>query len=107
MSSRQLEIDVLRALYRLSRRRAPEPTLELLAARVDSDHASVRRALFGLAQNGLIQRTPAGLRLSLEGLAVAVSAAPVARRRGREVIRATRPRMEPDRLTLSSNHRAA
>lgn len=67
------EIDVLRALFRFSRRRK-SPTLESLVTRLSSDESTVRRALFTLAKTGLIQRTPAGLRLTLEGLAVAVAA---------------------------------
>src|SRR5690242_16156173 len=68
------EIDVLRALLRLARRRTP-PTLEQLFVRVGGDEASVRLALRSLARKGLVQRTPAGLRLSLPGLAVAVACA--------------------------------
>lgn len=67
-----LEIDVLRAFLRLARRRT-SPTLARLVERVPGDEADVRRALFSLARQGLIQRTPAGLRLSLAGLAVAVA----------------------------------
>jgi DNA-binding IclR family transcriptional regulator len=69
-----LEIDVLRALLRLARRRTP-PTLEQVVVRVGGDDAAVRRTLTSLAKNGLVQRTPAGLRLSLAGLAVAVACA--------------------------------
>jgi DNA-binding IclR family transcriptional regulator len=68
-----LEIDVLRAFLRLARRRT-SPTLARLVERVPGDEADVRRALFSLARQGLVQRTPAGLRLSLAGLAVAVAA---------------------------------
>jgi len=77
-----LEIDVLRALLRLARRRTP-PTLEQIVVRVGGEEADVRRALRSLARSGLVQRTPAGLRLSMAGLAVAVACAqrsrPVAR----------------------------
>ncbi|HVH47503.1 MAG TPA: hypothetical protein VM925_34445 [Labilithrix sp.] len=69
-----LEIDVLRALLRLARRRKP-PTFEQLFGRVGGDDAAVRCALRSLAKRGLVQRTPAGLRLSLPGLAVAVACA--------------------------------
>jgi DNA-binding IclR family transcriptional regulator len=69
-----LEIDVLRALLRLARRRTP-PTLEQLVVRVGSEEADVRHALVALGKSGLVQRTPAGLRLSLPGLAVAVACA--------------------------------
>jgi DNA-binding IclR family transcriptional regulator len=66
------EIAVLRALLGLSRRRS-SPSLATLAVRVGAEEATVRRALFSLAKSGLIQRTPAGLRLTLGGLAVAVA----------------------------------
>jgi hypothetical protein len=69
-----LEIDVLRALLRLARRRT-HPTLDQLVVRVGAEESEVRRALFALARGGLVQRTPAGLRLSLLGLAVAVASA--------------------------------
>jgi DNA-binding IclR family transcriptional regulator len=67
-----LELDVLRALLRLARRRTP-PTLEQLADRVHGDETAIRTTLKALASSGLVQRTPAGLRLSLAGLAVAVA----------------------------------
>jgi DNA-binding IclR family transcriptional regulator len=69
-----IEIDVLRSLLRLARRRTA-PTLDQLVERVGADESSVRRALVSLARGGLVQRTPAGLRLSLSGLAVAVACA--------------------------------
>lgn len=69
-----LEIDVLRALLRLARRRSP-PTLAQVVTRVGGDEAAVRRALRTLARSGLVQRAPAGVRLSLPGLAVAVACA--------------------------------
>ena len=64
------ETDVLRALLRLARR-PTAPTLEQLS--VGGDDQAVEGALRALAQKGLVQRTPAGLRLSMEGLAVAVA----------------------------------
>lgn len=67
-----LDIDVLRALLRLARRKTA-PTMNQLVVRVGADEAAVRRSLVALARNGLVQRTPAGLRLSLPGLAVAVA----------------------------------
>lgn len=69
-----VEIDTLRALLRLARRRTP-PTLEQLLVRVGGEEDDVRRALGSLAERGLVQRTPAGLRLSLAGFAVAVALA--------------------------------
>jgi DNA-binding IclR family transcriptional regulator len=65
-------IDVLHALLRLSRRRK-SPTLDMLVAATGIHERGVRRSVFTLAQSGLVQRTPAGLHLTLAGLAVAVS----------------------------------
>lgn len=67
-----LELDVLRALLRLSRRRTA-PTLEALVVRVGAEELEVRNALRVLAWQELVQRTPKGLGLSLSGLAVAVA----------------------------------
>lgn len=69
-----LHVDVLRALLRLARRRTP-PTLEQIVVRVGGEEDDVRRALGALSKSGLVQRTPAGLRLSLAGFAVAVACA--------------------------------
>lgn len=91
-----LEIDVLRALLRLARRRTP-PTLEQLVVRVGGEEADVRRALSSLAKSQLVQRTPAGLRLSLAGLAVAVACAQ----------RPARPRAVPAATPLVRRRRAA
>lgn len=66
------EIAVLRALLRLARRRTP-PTAGELLVRVDADAPAIRRALGSLARAGLVQRTPAGPRLTLAGFAVAVA----------------------------------
>lgn len=66
------ELDVLRALLRLARRRTP-PSLEALVVRVGVEEPEVRNALRVLAWQGLVQRTPAGLGLSMQGLAVAVA----------------------------------
>jgi DNA-binding IclR family transcriptional regulator len=67
-----LEIDVLRALLRLARRRTP-PTIEQLLLRVGADEPAVRRALSALIRGGLVNTTPRGPRLSLPGFAVAVA----------------------------------
>jgi hypothetical protein len=67
-----LEIDVLRSLLHITHR-GDAPTLAQLTESVGADDAAVRRALHALAHNGLVQRTPGGLRLSLAGLAVAVA----------------------------------
>lgn len=69
-----LEIDVLRALLRLARRRTP-PTPEQLLVRVRGDERAIGEALAALARRGLVHETPAGLRLSLAGFAVAVAVA--------------------------------
>lgn len=73
-SPKSLDLDVLRALLRLARRRTP-PTLDQLVVRVHAEEPEVRRSLASLARAGLIQRTQEGLRLSLAGLAVAVACA--------------------------------
>jgi DNA-binding IclR family transcriptional regulator len=80
-----LDTTVLRALLRLARRRTPRrspprgdagaPLLEQLVVRVGASEPEVRKSLASLARSGLVQRTPAGLRLSLAGLAVAVAVA--------------------------------
>lgn len=67
-----LELDVLRSLLRLARRRTPA-TLEALVVRVGAEEPDVRNALRVLAWQDLVQRTPTGLGLSLQGLAVAVA----------------------------------
>jgi DNA-binding IclR family transcriptional regulator len=95
-------MDVLRALLRLARRRS-SPSLDQLVLRVGADESGVRRALFTLAKNGLVQRTPAGLRLSLAGLAVAVAYAQS--RPARRTLVATTSAGSQDRRDES--HRAA
>lgn len=86
-----LEIDVLRALLRLARRRTP-PTLEQLSVRVRGDEAAIGLALRSLARRGLVQRTPGGLRLSLPGFAVAVACAQRPRpAAGAAAVEVTRP----------------
>lgn len=71
------EIDVLRALFRLARKRTHASHEDLLV-RVGGDLRDVRRALTVLARAGLVHRTVDGPRLTLAGLAVAAScAAPV------------------------------
>lgn len=68
------ELDVLRAFLRLARRRTP-PTLDQLVVRVGGEEPAVRDALKLLTRQGLLQRTSAGLGLSMAGLAVAVAVA--------------------------------
>lgn len=82
-----LEIDVLRALLRLARRRSA-PSLDQIVVRVGEDEPSVRTALRSLARRGLVQHMAGGLRLSLPGLAVAVACA----QRPRPAVSAAAPR---------------
>jgi DNA-binding IclR family transcriptional regulator len=80
-----LDLDILRALLRLARRRSP-PTLEKLLERVGGDEPAALRVLATLAEladQGLIQRTPSGFGLSLQGFAVAVACAEHSRPRRR------------------------
>ena len=74
-----IEIAVLRALLRFSRRRTPATLADLLN-RVGGDAADVQRALASLARSQLVQRTGESARLSLSGLAVAVAITANARR---------------------------
>lgn len=67
-----LEIDVLRAMLRLARRRT-SPTLEQLMLRLPADERAIRRALATLVRADLVHVTPKGPRLSLTGFAVAVA----------------------------------
>lgn len=67
-----LEIDVLRALLRLARRRTA-PTLEQLLVRVDADQDALERALAALVRADLVHHTPKGPRLTLTGFAIAVA----------------------------------
>lgn len=76
------EIAVLRAVFRLSRRRV-RATNEVLVARLGVDDAVVRRALSSLIAAGLVRRTVRGCELTLPGLAVA--AAVLAQPRARTV----------------------
>ena len=68
------ELDVLRAFLRLARRRT-RPSLDQLVVRVGGEEPAVRDALKLLTRQGLLQRTSAGLSLSMAGLAVAVACA--------------------------------
>jgi DNA-binding IclR family transcriptional regulator len=72
-----LDIDVLRALLRLARRRTPATAADLLA-RVDASEPELVRILARLEKAELAYRDGGGVRLSLGGLAVAAaSVAPV------------------------------
>ncbi len=83
----QLNIEILRALLRLARRRSV-PTLESLLDRVVADEPALLRALATLAAEGLVQRTPSGFGLSMQGFAVAVACAERPRTRARAASRA-------------------
>ena len=87
-----LEIDVLRAMLRLARRRTA-PTVEQLLLRVNADENALRRALTTLIRGDLVNVTPKGPRLSLTGFAVAVAYAqrPVSERRKGVVVRTIAP----------------
>lgn len=66
------ELEVLRAMVRLARRRSPA-NLEQLALRVGGTGSNLRSALRALAQADLVVRTGSGPRLTLSGLAVALA----------------------------------
>jgi hypothetical protein len=69
------EIDVLRALARLQRRRLGVDEAAL-AMRVGGDRARVRCALRVLARAELVENTKVGVRLTMAGLVVAVAMRP-------------------------------
>lgn len=73
-SQPSLEVDVLRAMLRLARRRTTA-TIEQLLVRVPADEPAVRRTLDTLIRAELVRVTPKGPRLSLVGFAVAVAMA--------------------------------
>lgn len=93
MASMSTEIAVLRALLRLSHRRAPA-TLEDIVASVREGSDDVQRALASLARSQLVQRAGETARLSLSGLAVAVALAAQARdaKRRAKTVDAASPR---------------
>lgn len=99
------EIDVLRALFRLARKRT-QASHEDLLVRVGGDLRDVRRALTILARSGLVQRTVDGPRLTLAGLAVAAScAAPVGTKKRKVAAAPALPRARV--LPMVRRHRAA
>ncbi|MDB5220982.1 MAG: hypothetical protein JWO86_8909 [Myxococcaceae bacterium] len=105
MASMSTEIAVLRALLRLSRRRAPA-TIDELHARVGGDANDVQSALASLARAQLVQRSGESARLSLAGLAVAVAATANARR-AKTVARPTKPAPRVVSISRVRRHRAA
>ena len=96
-----IELDTLRALLRLARRRTA-PTLEALVVRVGVEEPEVRNALRDLAWQGLVQRTPIGLGLSMQGLAVAVA---YAKRPAAAAVATQKPK--PKKATRTPLKRAA
>ena len=77
MEGMSLETDVLRALFRLSRRRRPATMNHLLHRVPAARPADVRRALAALVRSDLVLLAPDGPRLTLSGLAVACASAAV------------------------------
>jgi hypothetical protein len=73
-SPASLEIEVLRAMLRLARRRTA-PTVEQLLLRVAADEPSLRSCLRRLLSANLVHVTPKGPRLTLTGFAIAVAMA--------------------------------
>lgn len=69
-----LEIDLLRALFRSSRRTRPLSSATL-AKRLGTTLTELEAALASLGRSGLVQPSATGPRLSLAGLAVAVAVA--------------------------------
>ncbi|HEY8076214.1 MAG TPA: hypothetical protein VIF62_18945, partial [Labilithrix sp.] len=70
-----LETDLLRALFRLARRRRRPATMNDLLLRVSARPADLRRALATLVRSDLVFVAPEGPRLTLAGLAVACASA--------------------------------
>jgi Mn-dependent DtxR family transcriptional regulator len=80
MSTETIELSVLRAMLRLSRRRQPAD-VEAIAERVGAPARAIRAALRRLAHDGFVDR-PGEMppRLTLVGFAVAVASLPPATR---------------------------
>ena len=78
-----LQTDVLRALFRLARRRRRPVTMNDLLARVAARPSDVRSAVDALVRAELVVLAPSGPQLSLAGLAVAVASAAVRAERAR------------------------
>ena len=106
MASMSTEIAVLRALLRLSRRRAANgSTLEALVTLVREDAPAVQRALASLARAQLVLRSGETARLSMAGLAVAAAAQAKANaKRPRSI---TSGRASASVFPLVRRHRAA
>lgn len=76
ISQPNLEVDVLRAMLRLARRRTA-PTIEAILLRVPApaDEPAVRQSLRTLVRADLVHLSPKGPRLTLVGFAIAVAMA--------------------------------
>jgi hypothetical protein len=81
-SSSSLEVDVLRAMLRLARRRTA-PTIEAILLRTPppADADAVKQSLRTLIRADLVHLTPKGPRLTLAGFAVAVAMAATPRQK--------------------------
>lgn len=106
MASMSTEIAVLRALLRLSRRRAPA-TLADLVSRVREDERDVQHALASLARSQLVLRNGETARLSMAGLAVAVASAAQAKADAKKPRSITSGRASASVYPLVRRHRAA
>jgi hypothetical protein len=91
-SQPSLEVEVLRVLLRLARRRSA-PTLEAILVRVPAhaDAPAVQQALRTLIRAELVHVTPKGPRLTLTGFAVAVAMAATPRTAAATPARAAAP----------------
>ena len=99
-------LDVLQVLFRLVRRRK-RPSLATLVHATGTEEALVRQALFALARNGLVQRSQAGLSLTLAGLAIAVALPPRRRRPGQLARPRTTARQDTSQSTRTVTRRRA
>lgn len=100
------DLQVLRALLRLSRRSVPASVDELLV-RVGGEPDDVRRALGALVRSELVQRTPRGPALTLAGLAVAVASLPPRKKAAPPRARRTQTGAVALRLGLTQSQRRA
>lgn len=66
------ELEILRAMVRLARRRSPA-SREQLVLRVGGTGSHLRAALRALSQADLVVRTASGVRLTMSGLAVGLA----------------------------------
>ena len=90
--SMSIDIEVLRAMLRLARRRVAVTEADL-AARVHAEPPAIRASIRRLGALGIVDRESSHARLTLEGLALAVALA--------------RPTMQRGARTLVGRSRAA